>query len=222
MNNGRGERWVGELGLGLSLGARRERLQRKVAARVCAGDPRAGRGESASARPQRTAGPRAGRKREISAAEAGSREGLPTRAALRAGWAPRAPGSAQGAGARGPRESRRGAAGCGRRAGGRARGEESARAARAPALPAARPPRPPPARPPPARTGCRPPPLLIAPALHGACPARELPAAACSALPPEDGSHLFLVGSDLTGECARHFLLAGRNGGRSIHAPQTR
>ena len=65
--------------------------------------------------------------------------------------------------------------------------EESARAARAPALPASRPPR----CLPPARTGYPPPPLLLAPALH-----RSLPAARF-VLPPEDGSDLSQLGSYL-------------------------
>lgn len=109
--------------------------------------------------------------------------------------------------------------GCGRRAGGRVcaggreGGERSARAARAPALPASRPPR----CLPPARTGCLPPPtLLLAPALHG-----SLPAAARFVLPPEDGSDLSQLGSYLKGGSAPAFLLTWRNGGRiQPHSPK--
>nr|XP_031322757.1 sodium/calcium exchanger 1 isoform X6 [Camelus dromedarius] len=164
-----------------------------------------------------------GGQRKISpAAEAGRLQGLPHPARApgtrRLPW----PAVAEGAGVGGTRQPgrrrrRRGgrsarepvqAAGGGRAmcAGGSGEREGSARAARAPALPASRPRR----CLPPARTGCPPPPpLLLAPALHG-----SLPATACFVLPLEDGSDLSLLGSYLKGGSAPYFLLAWRNRGK--------
>lgn len=194
-----------------------------LSARVTVG---VGAGESASARPERTAGREPGGKtKNLSSREAG--RALYSLSAPETRWlyspavaeGSGAPAGGRGAGTRraaaaaaaGPstRVSQCEAAGGRRAAGGRVcAGGGGARA----------PPGPWPSQPPglgaclpPARTGCPPPPLLLAPALHG-----SLPAVSCFVLPSEDGSDLFLIGRYLKGGSVPYFLLAWRNGGR-IH-----
>lgn len=176
--------------------------------------------KSASARPERTAGPRAGSKSKNRLGgggwEAGRLERLPPgsgpqkRAGSPPGRSPRAPGLGGGGGAERACERVRG---CGRRAGECAREGGGARAP-----PGPRPSQPPGLRAclPPARTGCPQPPLPLAPALHG-----SLPAAARFVLPPEDGSDLFPAGSYLKGGSAPYCLLAWRKRGRiHPHSPK--
>lgn len=181
-----------------------------------------GAGESASARPERTAGPTGGRKsKNLGGRGCGAGRGAhPLRAPEARRRPARLPGGRPGrrkpaGGGRGAERACERVRGCGWRAGG---GGRVCAGGRGSAPPGPRPSQPPGLRAclPPARTGRPPPPLLLAPALHG-----SLPAAACFVLPSEDGIDLFLIGSYLKGGSAPDFLRAWRTGGRSQpHSPK--